>query len=109
QPIVLLITAHIAQFRTNAQCVNNSRCPTIQLIGDWILKGILKLGTTDPCIYRKVLDRLHKKRDPGDFRKLRLKPPENVARAHAPLCQGLQSDKNPPAVEGSIDPIHPDE
>ncbi len=63
QPLVLLIAAHVPQFRQFLEGCDQPGGPAVQFVGVGVLEAVLVLGPADPVLHRQVLHRLHEERD----------------------------------------------
>ena len=63
QPLILLIAAHVPQFRQFLQGCHQPGGPAVQFVDVGVFEAVLVLRPADPVLHRQVLHRLHEQPD----------------------------------------------
>src|SRR6058998_1634551 len=74
-----------------------------------VLEAVLVLRAAHPILDGEILHRLHEELDALDPGKRGLEAADDVARTHPATGERLQVDEDPPAVDGDVGAVHPDE
>ena len=107
--MILLIAAHVTQFRERPKRIDHFGRPGVQFLGIGIFEAVLILRATHAILDREILDRLQEQGRALDVRHRRLQPSDDLLRACLSLRLRFQIDEDAAAVEGSVRAIHTDE